>query len=110
MDNLLSLISAWDFKSIIVVGAIVIFVYLLLLVIPGVGIVVKHITHTITKYVLHPLFHATVVVVGTWTLQFFWYLIKYFMFCVKGYFYHLTRTHAKIYPKLAKKKIGVIDE
>ncbi|MBP9743302.1 MAG: hypothetical protein KBD37_08090 [Burkholderiales bacterium] len=100
----------WDIKTWVVVGVIVFLVYLLLLVIPGVGVVVKHITHTITKYVIHPLFHATVVVVGTWILQFFWFLFKHFLFAVKGYCYHLTRTHEKIYPKLAKKKIGVIDE
>lgn len=110
MFDYFTLNSNWDIKTLIVGVVIIILIYLLLLVIPGVGVVVKHITHTMTKYVLHPLFHATVVVVGTWILQFFWFLFKHFLFAVKGYCYHLTRTHEKIYPKLAKKKIGVIDE
>lgn len=110
MLDFLNITVGWDFKTIIVVAVLAFLFYLLLLIIPGVGIVVKHITHTISKYVLHPLFHATVVVVGTWIMQFFWFLFKYLIFALKVYFYNISKTHGKIYPKLAKKKIGVIDE
>lgn len=110
MFDFLNVTNGWDFKTAVVVALVVFCFYCLLLIIPGVGVVVKHITHTISKYIIHPLVHATIVVVGTWVMQFFWFIFKYFIFSFKVYFYNLIRTHGKIYPKLAKKKIGVIDE
>lgn len=50
---LLFLEGSWETILISTIAAIVI--YLILLMIPGIGDIVKHITHTITKYILHHL-------------------------------------------------------
>lgn len=97
-------------NEIVVTSVIVICLFLLGFLIPGWNIIQKYIVGFIWSHIIHKLFHAAVVVTGTWIGQMFFWMFKYLLFAVKGYCYHLTRTHEKIYPKLAKKKIGVIDE
>ena len=94
----------------IITVIIIILVYLIALIIPGVGSVVKHITHTITKYVIHPFFKYVIEAIALLLLKMIWWLFKYVIYAFRIYLYNLTRTHEKIYPKLEQKKIGVIDE
>lgn len=96
------------FREMIILTLALIIVYLILLIIPGVGSVVKHITHTITKYIVHPLFKYVFEALGLLLLKFIWWFFKYVLFALKVYVHNITRSHETIYPKLNTKKVGVI--
>lgn len=99
-----------SFREMIILTLGVIIVYLILLIIPGVGSVVKHITHTFTKYIIHPIIKYVFEALGLLLLKFIWWFFKYVLFALKVYTYNLTHSHATIYPKLNSKKVGVINE
>lgn len=99
-----------NYNTAIITAIIVILVYLIALIIPGVGSVVKHITHTITKYIIHPFSKYVIEAIALLILKMIWWLFKYVIDAFRIYLYNLTRTHEKIYPKLEQKKIGIIDE
>lgn len=110
MPDLHHFIPNWDFEYILVISVCILGIYLILLIIPGVGTVVKHITHTLTKYIIFPVINFFVKEVCLMIFRFIWAFVKYVLKALKVYWYNLTQTHEKIYPKLAKKKIGVIDD
>lgn len=98
------------FRQVIIIVLAIIGIYLLLLVIPGVGSVVKHITHTISKYIIHPLVKYVFEAAIVWFFKMLWWGYKYLMFAFVVYFHNLTKTHERIYPALNKKQIGVIND
>lgn len=110
MFDLLPLHFDVSFKEVIILALALLVVYLILLIIPGVGSVVKHITHTAMKYIIHPLFKYVFEALGLLFLKFIWWFIKYVFFALRVYGHNLTRSHARIYPKLNKKQVGVINE
>ena len=99
-----------SYREFIILAIIIGAIYLILLIIPGVGSVVKHVTHTIVKYLIHPIIKYVFEALIIWLLKMLWWLLKYLLFTVRVYFYNLTRSHNSIYPALEQKKIGVINE
>lgn len=110
MFDLLPFHFNMSYREVIIIVMSILVIYLILLIIPGVGSVVRHISHTITKYVIHPLVKYVFEALAVWFLKMLWWACKYLLFALKVYFFNLTRSHEKIYPALNKKQIGVINE
>lgn len=110
MFDLFQLNFDFSTRQVIILILSIALVYLVSLMIPGIGPLVKHVSHTITKYIIHPIskyvFEAAIV----WVIKTIWWLIKHVFFALKVYFYHLTTPRMRIFPELNKKQIGVINE
>lgn len=100
----------YSFRQIIILITVIIVIYLISLLIPGVGNVVKHISHTITKYVIHPIVKYVFEAAIVWLVKIMWWAFKYLMFSLKVYLYNLTTPRAKIFPELKQKQIGVVSD
>lgn len=110
MFDLLPFHFNMTYREIIIIVISILVIYLILLIIPGVGSVVRHISHTITKYVIHPLVKYVFEALAVWFLKVIWWSVKYVLFAFRVYFFNLTHSYEKIYPALNKKQIGVINE
>ncbi|MBX9865485.1 MAG: hypothetical protein K2Y14_01115 [Burkholderiales bacterium] len=99
-----------SYREVIILAIIILALYLILLIIPGVGSVIRHITHTFVKYIIHPLIKYVFEAMAIWFLKMCWWFIKYLLFAFRVYFYNLSRSHISIYPALNKKQIGVITD
>lgn len=109
-DLIPSSLPDFNYHQAIIYVLIFLGLYLLSLIIPGVGALVKHISHTITKYIIHPLFKYVFEAVVILLLKLFWWYIKYMLFAIRVYLFHLTTSHKQIYPELKGKELGAIDE
>lgn len=109
-DLIPSLLPDYNYRQFIIYALIFIALYLISLIIPGVGAIIKHVSHTITKYVIHPIIKYVFEALGLLILKLFWWYIKYMLFALKVYFFHIVTPHEKIFPELKGKELGVIDE
>lgn len=100
----------FNLRQVVIIIIALVGIYLIALVIPGIGVVVKHISHTITKYIIHPIVKYVFEAAIIWLFKTIWWAIKHLFFAFRVYFYHLTTSRKKVYPELSQKKIGVIDE
>lgn len=110
MFDLLPFHFDYSFRQIIILITVIIVIYLISLLIPGVGNVVKHISHTITKYVIHPIVKYVFEAAIVWLVKILWWAFKYLMFSLRVYFYNLTTPRSKIFPELKQKQIGVVSD
>lgn len=110
MHDLIPGLPDFNYRQVIIYVLIFFSLYLISLIIPGVGALVKHISHTITKYIIHPLFKYVFEAVTILVLKLFWWYFKYMLFAIKVYLFHIMTPHNKIYPELKGKELGAIDE
>lgn len=105
-----SFLTDFNYRQVIIYVFIFLALYLVSLIIPGVGVIIKHVSHTITKYLIHPIFKYVFEALTLLLLKLFWWYLKYMLFALRVYLFHIITPHDKIYPELKGKELGVIDE